>query len=63
MPAVEENVREQPCPSCGAIGKGPNGEHATALRSGTKPGLGFVPIDVGWRCWKCGHEWGFEYDK
>ncbi len=20
-------------------------------------------VDVGWRCWNCGHEWGFELAK
>jgi hypothetical protein len=19
--------------------------------------------DIGWKCWKCGHEWGFELDQ
>jgi len=50
---------EPPCPTCGAIGKGANGEHEAAVREGKFLGLHKV-IDVGWRCWKCGHTWGFD---
>lgn len=45
------------CPNCGAEGKCED-EHETAIRNVK---LGSVTIvDVGWRCWKCGNEWGFE---
>lgn len=47
------------CPSCGAEGKAYKGEHETAVRNSTVNGIAVV--DVGWRCWQCGHEWGFEY--
>jgi len=45
------------CPECGAEGKY-HGEHETAVRNHKLHGQSIV--DVGWRCWNCGHEWGFE---
>ncbi|GAI48806.1 unnamed protein product [marine sediment metagenome] len=45
------------CPKCGAEGRY-NGEHETAVRNYSFP-WGAV-ADVGWRCWNCGYEWGFE---
>jgi len=45
------------CPKCGAEGKC-NGEHETAVRNYKLAGQTIV--DVGWRCWNCGYEWGFE---
>ena len=55
------------CPQCGAHGRY-NGEHETAVRNfevgRVKPELIKRNIvDVGWRCWNCGHEWGFELEK
>ena len=52
------------CPQCGAEGKC-QGEHETAVRNHQiyPAGRDFEPrtiVDVGWRCWNCGHEWGFE---
>lgn len=45
------------CPECGAEGKW-HGEHETAVRNLKLSGQTIV--DVGWRCWNCGCEWGFE---
>lgn len=45
------------CPNCGAEGKY-QGEHEAAARNYQIAGQ--TVVDVGWRCWKCGHEWGFE---
>jgi len=45
------------CPNCGAEGKY-HGEHETAVRNYKLCGRSIV--DVGWRCWNCGWEWGFE---
>ena len=42
------------------------GEHETAVRNfeaGRVEGIKRNIVDVGWRCWSCGHEWGFEYPK
>jgi len=55
------------CPKCGAEGKAYHGEHETAVRNVKLPrptifGSTTV-VDVGWRCWNCGHEWGFELVK
>ncbi len=50
------------CPKCGAEGKW-QGEHETAVRNievGRVGGIKRNIVDVGWRCWNCGHEWGFE---
>jgi len=54
------------CPNCGAEGRY-NGEHETAVRNYQiyPAGRGFRPrtiVDVGWRCWDCGYEWGFEVE-
>jgi len=49
------------CPECGAEGKAWHGEHETAVRNYKLPNQTIA--DVGWRCWHCGHEWGFEVDK
>lgn len=48
------------CPNCGVEGRY-NGEHETATRNYQVPGKTIV--DVGWRCWNCGQEWGFELVK
>ena len=45
------------CPSCGAEGRW-HGEHETAVRH-LKLSRQTI-VDVGWRCWNCDHEWGFE---
>jgi len=29
-------------------------------QSGITPSPGGAVVDVGWRCWNCGFEWGFE---
>ncbi len=39
------------CPNCG------ESEIGTAVRQ--YPGLPGV-VDVGWKCYTCDHEWGFE---
>jgi len=49
------------CPNCGAEGRAWRGEHETAVRNYQVPGQTIV--DVGWRCWNCGWEWGFELAK
>jgi hypothetical protein len=56
--------REPLCPMCGAEGKGHNGEHEPAIiqGKGTFYDLPANIILMGWRCWKCGHEWGFEFE-
>ena len=49
------------CPKCGAVDR-----HQTAVRSGKArwaPSRYAAVNDVGWRCNKCGHEWGFEVFK
>lgn len=45
------------CPKCGAEGKY-HGEHYAAFRQ-IKSGK-ITVVNVGWRCWNCGHEWGFQ---
>lgn len=45
------------CPKCGAEGRY-YGEHETAVRNIKLPAT--TVCDVGWRCWNCRHEWGFE---
>ena len=55
------------CPKCGAEGRY-NGEHDTAVRNfevgRVKPEMIKRNIvDVGWRCWSCGYEWGFEAEQ
>ncbi|MBA7678042.1 hypothetical protein ES703_86313 [subsurface metagenome] len=45
------------CPECGAAGKY-HGEHVAAVRQ-VKGGR-LTEVNVGWGCWSCGHEWGFE---
>ncbi|MBA7511359.1 hypothetical protein ES705_03352 [subsurface metagenome] len=50
------------CPKCGAEGKY-HGEHETAVRNievGRVNNIKRNIVDVGWRCWNCGWEWGFE---
>jgi len=42
------------CPNCGARHE----THHTAIRQDPQRLPGF--IDVGWRCMRCLHEWGFE---
>lgn len=57
------NVLGKNCPNCGAEGKW-HGEHETVVRNFEagrgKTGVKLNIVDVGWRCWNCGHEWGFE---
>jgi len=48
---------EGKCPKCGAEGKH-HGEHYAAVRQ-IKVGKISV-VNVGWGCWNCGHEWGFD---
>ena len=55
------------CPKCGAEGRW-QGEHETAVRNCEiyPAGREFPSrtiVDVGWRCWNCGYEWGFELVK
>jgi len=53
------------CPQCGAEGRY-NGEHETAVRNmevGRVNDIKRNIVDVGWRCWNCGWEWGFELVK
>lgn len=54
------------CPKCGVEGKAYHGEHKTAVRNiklqRTTIFGSTTVIDVGWRCWNCGYEWGFEID-
>ena len=45
------------CPNCGAEGRW-HGEHETAVRNCRF--LRRTIVDVGWRCWNCEYEWGFE---
>jgi len=55
-------VTGKECPNCGAEGRY-NGEHETAVRNievGRVEGIKRNIVDVGWRCWNCGWEWGFE---
>lgn len=44
-------------PECGTKGKW-HGEHETAVRNVKLASV--TVVDVGFRCWNCGHEWGFE---
>ena len=46
------------CPECGAKGEVWDGEHETTTRQSDTGN--FHIVDVGWKCGKCGHEWGFE---
>jgi len=52
-----EGNHGQACPKCGAAG-----EHDAAVKQyeATVWGAPAHIIDVGWACWSCGHEWGFE---
>ncbi len=53
------------CPQCGAGGRW-YGEHEAVVRNievGRVEGIKRNMVDVGWRCWNCGHEWGFELVK
>ncbi|GAI70605.1 unnamed protein product [marine sediment metagenome] len=54
MSNVETGKR---CPNCGAEGDY-HGEHETVVKN-YRFAWGAV-ADVGWRCWSCGYEWGFE---
>lgn len=54
---VSEIQTGRKCPSCGAEGKC-NGEHETVIKNYTFSWRAVA--DVGWRCWNCGWEWGFE---
>ena len=57
---VTEVQTGKTCPKCGAEGR-QHGEHETAVRNYNFP-WGAV-ADIGWRCWNCGYEWGFELPK
>ena len=46
---------DRECPSCGYL------EWTTVTRQGRRGNTSIV--DVGYRCDRCGHEWGFEYFK
>jgi hypothetical protein len=46
------------CPQCGVSGKGEDGEHETAVHTFMLNGA--TAADVGWKCWSCGHGWGFD---
>lgn len=59
MSKVKDDTGKK-CPNCGAEGKY-HGEHETAVRNYKIVGQAIV--DVGWRCWGCGFEWGFEVDE
>lgn len=52
------------CPECGSVGRDDDGKTFTvATREGdtVHPMFGKAHvIDVGWRCLKCNHEFGFE---
>lgn len=53
------------CPQCGAEGDW-YGEHEAVVRNievGRVNDIKRNIVDVGWRCWNCGHEWGFELVK
>ena len=58
---TEEKIRDR-CPKCGSEDIG------TAVRNTTlKLYVGstltdLTIVDIGWRCKRCGHEWGFEQD-
>ncbi len=61
---VSEVETGKKCPKCGAEGRH-DGEHDTAVRNievgRVKPEMIKRNIvDVGWRCWNCGYEFGFE---
>ena len=45
------------CPKCDAKGK-VHGENETVVRNVKLASV--TMADVGFRCWNCGHEWGFE---
>ncbi len=54
------------CPKCGAEGRAWHGEHEAAVRNievGRVNGIKRNIVDVGWRCWNCGYEWGFDLVK
>lgn len=57
MKKVNSGENGKKCPKCGAVGRY-HGEHYAAFRQ-MKAGKISV-VNVGWRCWNCGHEWGFE---
>ena len=53
------------CPNCGAEGRW-HGEHNAVVRNievGRVNNIKRNIVDVGWRCWSCGYEWGFELEK
>lgn len=56
---IKTQSEGEKCPKCGAEGDVYQGEHETAVRQ--KEVGGVLIVNVGWRCGKCGHEWGFEY--
>ena len=58
MVDVKEN-QGRVCPKCGAEGKGIDGAHDTTVRKAKTDNTSV--FDVGWRCWNCGYEWGFEF--
>lgn len=49
------------CPKCGAAGEVYQGEHETVAHQTKVSGV--LVVDIGWRCGKCGFEWGFELDE
>lgn len=50
------------CPNCTSEGKGYQSEHDASVHQKQVTEYLRV-IDVGWRCWNCGYEWGFESAK
>ena len=61
-PTAAEQSDGKRCPKCKAEGQSTGGEHQTAVHQyeGQFYGIEAHVIDVSWRCWNCGHEWGFE---
>ena len=50
---TEEKIRDR-CPNCGSE------DIETAVHQSRMPSTMF--LDFGWRCKRCGHEFGFEHD-
>jgi len=59
--ASREESDGKRCPNCTSGGQGANGEHETAIHQVKSQGVSVNVIDMGWCCWNCGYEWGFEY--
>ena len=49
------------CPNCTSGGQGESGAHETTIHYyPIKTIAGEIVLDVGWVCWNCAYEWGFE---